>query len=294
VNTTAAVNVPLTAAPGTGNSRYDLIVARVRDSDAIGGSNNDWIPDVVTGTPASSPSIPSLPASCLLLAIVFVGSNVTVIYNANITDARQVLGQKGWTSGDLKDSASGAAQAGWLVCDGTAYSRTTYANLFAAIGGTFGNGDGSTTFNVPDMRGRVSVGVGSLGLNGAPTVTLGGITANGVTGETVHTLSAGELAPHSHNGGGSVSGTTGGESVPHIHSPGWNVMLDSPGSGWKLPAFTGSWGWSESGNMGDNNVDHNHAFSAGYSFTTDGGNGVAGSAHNNVQPMMGVTRLIKT
>jgi microcystin-dependent protein len=55
--------------------------------------------------------------------------------------------------GAIQDFAMNTAPLGWLVCDGTAYSRTTYAPLFAAIGTTWGAGDGSTTFNVPDFRG---------------------------------------------------------------------------------------------------------------------------------------------
>ena len=54
--------------------------------------------------------------------------------------------------------AGATAPDGWLLCDGSAVSRTTYADLFTAIGTTYGAGDGSTTFNVPDVRGRVPVG----------------------------------------------------------------------------------------------------------------------------------------
>lgn len=50
--------------------------------------------------------------------------------------------------------AGTAAPTGWLACDGTAISRTTYASLFAAISTSYGVGDGSTTFNLPDLRGR--------------------------------------------------------------------------------------------------------------------------------------------
>lgn len=55
------------------------------------------------------------------------------------------------------------APASFLMCDGSAVSRTTYAALFATIGTTFGTGDGSTTFNVPDMRGRVAAGKDDMG-----------------------------------------------------------------------------------------------------------------------------------
>ena len=62
--------------------------------------------------------------------------------------------------GDLKLSARQTPSAGWLLCDGAAVSRTTYSALYQAIGTAYGGGDGSTTFNLPDYRGRVPVGVG--------------------------------------------------------------------------------------------------------------------------------------
>lgn len=57
-------------------------------------------------------------------------------------------------SGMVVPFAMSAVPSGWLECDGTAVSRTTYASLFAAIGVTYGVGDGSTTFNLPDLRGE--------------------------------------------------------------------------------------------------------------------------------------------
>ena len=56
--------------------------------------------------------------------------------------------------------AGGTPPAGWLEADGSAISRTTYAELFALIGTTYGTGDGSTTFNLPDARGRTAIGAG--------------------------------------------------------------------------------------------------------------------------------------
>ncbi|HVC86309.1 MAG TPA: phage tail protein [Gaiellaceae bacterium] len=58
------------------------------------------------------------------------------------------------------------APTGWLICDGSAISRTTYSLLFAAIGTDYGAGDGSTTFNLPDLRGRVPVGYAASGGHG--------------------------------------------------------------------------------------------------------------------------------
>ena len=61
-------------------------------------------------------------------------------------------------TGSIIPFAGKTAPEGWLFCQGQAVSRTTYAQLFAVIGTTYGSGDGSTTFNVPDLRGRVAVG----------------------------------------------------------------------------------------------------------------------------------------
>jgi len=94
-------------------------------------------------------------------------------------------------TGVIQLFAGDTAPDGWLFCDGAAVSRTTYAVLFALIGTTFGVGDGSTTFNVPDMRGRVPVGVGQQ--TGGTDFAL---TDSG--GEETHVLTVGELASHSH------------------------------------------------------------------------------------------------
>lgn len=61
-------------------------------------------------------------------------------------------------SGEVATFAMNTAPSGWLKCNGAAVSRTTYADLYAAIGTTFGSGDGSTTFNLPDMRGEFARG----------------------------------------------------------------------------------------------------------------------------------------
>ena len=64
-------------------------------------------------------------------------------------------------AGMVQMFAGSTAPTGWLMCDGSAVSRTTYATLFSVIGTTWGSGDGSTTFNLPDLRGRAPVGAGT-------------------------------------------------------------------------------------------------------------------------------------
>ena len=109
----------------------------------------------------------------------------------DVTDLQTTVGDS--TSGLVKDvndlmafiSPSGmisayggsVAPTGWLICDGSAVSRTDYADLFNVIGTNFGAGDGSTTFNIPDLRGKFAEGVptsGTLGANvsaGLPNIT---------------------------------------------------------------------------------------------------------------------------
>lgn len=78
--------------------------------------------------------------------------------------------------------AGAAAPSGYLLCDGSAVSRTTYSALFSAIGTAYGVGDGSTTFNVPDMKGRIPAGKESSATRLTATHFGGDSTALGATG----------------------------------------------------------------------------------------------------------------
>lgn len=103
-------------------------------------------------------------------------------------------------AGDVKMTARSSAPSGWLLCDGSAVSRTTYARLFTAISTTYGVGDGSTTFNLPDFRGRAPVGVGNGDATGHTSHTLGT-----KYGEQTHTLTSAEsgVPAHTHPPGAS-------------------------------------------------------------------------------------------
>jgi microcystin-dependent protein len=107
------------------------------------------------------------------------------------------IGGGGTGSGDTLEAgtvipyAGLNAPTGWLMCDGSAVSRSTYATLFSAIGTTYGSGDGSTTFNLPDLRGRVVVGKGQgSGLTNRVLAATGG--------EESHILTVAELPSHTH------------------------------------------------------------------------------------------------
>lgn len=72
------------------------------------------------------------------------------------------LAQRGSITGEVKIWPTNTAPTGWLICDGSAVSRSTYGSLYSVIGTTFGSGDGSTTFNLPPVHGKSPVGRDSL------------------------------------------------------------------------------------------------------------------------------------
>jgi microcystin-dependent protein len=105
------------------------------------------------------------------------------------------------------------APTGWLLCDGTAYSRAMYRTLFDAIGTTYGTGDGSTTFNVPDLRQRFPLGKAASG-TGATLGSTGGAIDHTHTGPShTHTVSG---APDSTTAVQSGAGSTVASST-HGH-----------------------------------------------------------------------------
>lgn len=115
-------------------------------------------------------------------------------------------------TGGLLAYGGASAPSGYLLCDGSAVSRTTYAALFAVLGIAYGPDDGSTTFNVPDLRGRSPLGSGQgTGLSNRSIGQIGG--------EETHAQTTAELAAHTHTAtvtdpghghhydGGSTAGT---------------------------------------------------------------------------------------
>lgn len=121
-------------------------------------------------------------------------------------------------TGTVLPYAGTTAPDGWLLCFGQAVSRTDFPNLFARIGTTFGAGDGSTTFNVPDLRGRVAAGKDDMGGTAASRLTNTGNGNPGINGGTLgatggvdrHTLTTAQMPAHSHTVNNSASTTIGG------------------------------------------------------------------------------------
>ena len=211
-------STPTITAP-VSNPRIDLVTADSTGTIAV-----------VTGTENASPMAPSYPAGKLVLAEIYNVVGETALYDVD----NQQTGQ-GYVSNDVRPamappyisdpsqigfnanilvqtgmiamwSTTTAPPAAGFCVRGKLSPRTTYATLFALISTTFGIGDGSTTFNVPDMSGRVPVGVGTgtgggASGNGAPS---GGsaLTARALAdwlGEETHVLASSEMPSHTHS-----------------------------------------------------------------------------------------------
>jgi microcystin-dependent protein len=198
--------------------------------------------------------------------------------------------------------AGGVAPAGWLFCNGSAVDRTFFSNLFAVIGTTYGVGNGTSTFNIPDLRGRVPVG-----LNAGTFNVLGK-----VGGEETHATTLAEMPVHTHSltsdSAGTPSGTiannttglaTNNESVKHTHS-------------YTQPILTAAFSFTPGGDIacastsvaqtGVDSVDHTHTIPAhNHTFTGNAlgththtvGNAGTGAAHNNLQPYITLNYIIK-
>lgn len=132
--------------------------------------------------------------------------------------------------GEIKLYAGSGEPTGWKKCNGQALSRTTYAKLFEVIGTTFGTGDGSTTFNVPDLRNRFPVGAGDT------------YSLNSKGGEATHKLEVSEMPAHSHTF--SVSGgSPGGWGAGGNNTNRFRCDANSPANGWQ-------WGLNNTGGNG--------------------------------------------
>lgn len=194
--------------------------AGTKVSDAkvtINGVDYPVTPARYTGNTPLSVYILNLMQSNIAKAVVPTGGTTgqVLVKKSNAdNDVEWQTGGGGGASGDtfpigaISEYAGATAPTNWLICDGSAISRTTYADLFNVIGTRYGTGDGSTTFNLPDLRGRVPVGLDN---NDTDFDTLGN-----TGGEKTHTLTISEMPNHVHNL--KTSNQTGNHSDGFIHN----------------------------------------------------------------------------
>jgi len=151
-----------------------------------------------------------------------------------------------------------SAPTGWLLCNGAAVSRSTYADLFAIVGTTYGAGDGSSTFNLPDLRDRFAVGSGTT------------YSAGATGGAATHTLSTAEMPAHNHSASSTDSG--------HTHNFQTGLTAENQDD---VRTTSGS-GTTDSTQTGYANITTTIASTGG------------GGAHNNLPPYIGLAFIIKT
>jgi microcystin-dependent protein len=189
------------------------------------------------------------------------------------------------------------APTGWLLANGNAVSRTTYSALFTALGGVSSPfGYDATTFNLPDMRGRVGAGVGTGTYANATARTLGG-----TIGTENETLIASQIPAHAHpNSIGSTAGgtnqATAGVNGSLAHAHNLNESVGRMALGWS--GSGGSYAGGVVGNQpqagtvlyaaNSSGLDHTHNI-----YISNANNTGGGGSHNNMQPTIGINYIIK-
>jgi microcystin-dependent protein len=198
-------------------------------------------------------------------------TNLTVTGSFSVASARLV--------GEVIDYCGTSAPSLWLLAYGQAISRATYSVLFGIIGTAFGVGDGVTTFNVPDYRGRVGIGRDDMGGVAAGRITIGGC---GITGTTLgaanaltetNSLVTGQLPSHSHNNTLNDPG--------HLHT----IPLTAPISLAAPGSFSGN-----RTNYANSTTSNTSTATTGMTITNASTG--SGSAINNVQPSIVVNKII--
>jgi microcystin-dependent protein len=277
---------------GLSHKGADIASAATTDIGAIEGSTHD-----ITGTTTIT-GFGTVRAG--ILKILQFDSVLTITHNAtslilkfgqnHLTTAGDILAFVSEDSGNWREvwrnvaggtvvpgtitiDAGTSAPDGWLFCYGQAVSRTTYSAIFSRLSTTYGVGDGSTTFNIPDLRGRVVAGQDDMGGTSANRLTnqsggLNGDTLGDAGGSETHTLTEAQMPDHTHTVSATGSSTTetftaGGGTEKIVKQASDNGAASGSGSGTATVSGTTS---------------------------TTG----SGDPHNNVQPTIILNYIIKT
>lgn len=212
----------------------------------------------------------------------------------------------GSPTGTVSPYAGSTSPTGYLMCYGQAVSRTTFAALFAVCGTTYGIGDGSTTFNIPDLRGRGIFGKDDMGGSAANRITNAGsgITGTGLGnagGTQSKTLTTTELPAHAHTGttDGTSAGTpTGTISSDGAHAHGIDIKNGEGGVTTTLDISTIPNGTPQASGVNTASAGaHNHTFTgntlSAHTHTITTGSAGSGSAFGIMNPALILNYIIK-
>jgi microcystin-dependent protein len=279
---------------GLSHKGADIASAATTDIGAVEGSTHD-----ITGT-TSIVSFGTVRAG--ILKILQFDGVLTITHNAtslilkfgqnHLTTAGDILAFISEDSGNWREvwrnvaggtvvpgtitiDAGTSAPDGWLQCYGQAVSRTTYSAIFSRLSTTYGVGDGSTTFNLPDLRGRVVAGQDDMGGSSANRLTnqsggLDGDTLGDTGGSETHTLIDAELSSHTHTASLTVTGSVTNVGMASTGGALTHNVTDSAGD---EAATVASVTGTASGTSAETGND---------------------SPHNNVQPTIILNMIIKT
>lgn len=221
-----------------------------------------------------------------------VGDRVSVLQSGAIMLViGRLTGTDAFTPvGGILEFGGSSAPTNFLLCDGSAISRTTYAGLFAVIGTTYGVGNGTTTFNIPDFRNRLPMGAGTsfaLGTTGgSATMTL--TTTHLPSHSHSFADTSDSQGSHSH----SLSGSTTSDS--HSHSVGnQNSRSDILAGGGTTTASTGS--GSTGSDAHSHTLSGTAASAGGHTHSISGTTGSAGSggSFSTTGPYTAVNYIIR-
>jgi microcystin-dependent protein len=191
-----------------------------------------------------------------------LSTNSSLVYSTDLLNNLPI--------GTIMTYSASTSLTNWLICDGSAISRTTYSSLFSLIGTTYGIGNNSTTFNLPDLKGKTLVGFNSSELE---------FNSLGKTGGSkTHTLTSAEMPIHSHT------------QDPHGH-----VISANSFAGDRQIVMGPLGGDGDKYGIADSNSDisSNTAVVYARNTTATNQNTGGGGSHNNLQPYMALSYIIK-
>lgn len=166
-----------------------------------------------------------------------VGAALTLLGGVTAAQVSALIAAAFAPSGAVQMYGGSTSPLGFLECDGSAVSRTTYAALFAAIGTSYGVGNGTTTFNVPDMRGYFARGW-DHGAGVDTGRTLGSTQANALQSFTASSISTVTDPTHAHTAPSRQSGSDGGAYTAASNNPDGTAAINPASTGISVATAT--------------------------------------------------------